>query len=372
MSDDLAKIFDEVTGKTPKTKEKPKKKAPVKEEIIPEAQEEPTKKAATKKKAPKEEVPKQEVPKAPAKAGLAKTSSTIDDFFTTGNAGIAGEDAMEKPDQEPDLVDQPQIHITKEMIPQEAVISSFETKQYDTSPEKPSLQQTFMMYSLKGGGKTHLALSSKGKISAISFDRKTSKVWIKDYNKDPRITIYDGIRYLRRKSADEWLESAVESVYYIMQVLKTIEKNDKPDWILIDGSDIMIGRICEMAMRYRNRFKAFQPFKWDYWRERNMYVDMIYDECLRIAKHGVIYTAYVTDKAFTIKNGIIVEQKRLPKWAANLKTQVDTVIHLESTQAEGSREFWATVESSKTPELKTGLRVDITGAGIQKMFKESK
>ena len=356
MSDDLDSIFDEITGKTPKMEEEPKKEAPLKEEVDTETEEKPKKKKATKKKA--EEKPAKEQP--------AKADAVIDDFFATGT------EAVEKSDKDTNLVGEPLIHITKEMIPQETVISSFETKQYDTSPETPSLQETYMIYSLKGGGKTHLALSFKGKISALSFDRKTSKVWLKDYKQDPRITIYDGIRYLRRKKPDEWLESAVESIYYIMQVLRDIEKDDKPDWILIDASDILIGRICEMAMRYRNRFKAFQPFKWDYWRERNMYVDMIYDECLRIAKHGVIYTAYVTDKAFTIKNGIIVEQKRLPKWAANLKTQVDTVIHIESTQTEDTREFWATVESSKTPELKTGLRVDITGAGIQKMFKESK
>lgn len=356
MSDDLDSIFDEVTGKTPKTEEEPKKEAPQAEEVDKETEEKPKKKKAAKKKTSKE----------PTKEEPAKADTVIDDFFATDT------DAVGKPDQEPDLVGQPLDDITRKMIPQETVISSFETKEYDTSPEKPSLQETYMIYSLKGGGKTHLALSFKGKISALSFDRKTSKVWIKDYAKDSRITIYDGIRYLRRKSPDEWLESAVESLYYVMQVLRDIEKNDKPDWILIDGSDILIGRICEMAMRYRNRFKAFQPFKWDYWRERNMYVDQIYDECLRIAKHGVIFTAYVTDKAFTIKNGIIVEQKRLPKWAANLKTQVDTVIHIESAQTEDQREFWATVESSKTPELKTGLRVDITGAGIQKMFKESK
>lgn len=358
MSDDLDSIFDEVTGKPPKTEEKPKKKAPPRKEVATETEEEPKKKKAAKKGSPKKEETKKEV------------STDTDDIFATDKTPM--KTTIENLDQEPDLVGQPLSDIRSGMIPQEAVIASFETKQYDTSPEKPSLQQTYMIYSLKGGGKTHLALSFKGKMSALSFDRKTSKVWLKDYKQDPRITIYDGIRYLRRKSADEWLESAVESVYYVMQVLKDIEKDGRPDWILIDASDILIGRICEMAMRYRNRFKAFQPFKWDFWRERNMYVDMIYDECLRIAKHGVIYTAYVTDKAFTIKNGIIVEQKRLPKWAANLKTQVDTVIHIESTQAEGTREFWATVESSKTPELTTGLRVDITGAGIQKMFKESK
>jgi len=357
MSDDLDKIFDEVTGKTPKTEEEPKKEAPLKEEDATKTEKKPKKTA--KKKAPK----KEDTKKAP---------ETTDDLFATDTTTTM-ETTMKKLDQGPDLVGQPPGNVGKGMVlAQESVLSSYETREYDTSPEKPSLQQTFMLHSLKGGGKTHLALSFKGKISALSFDRKTSKVWIKDYNKDPRITIYDGIRYLRRKSPDEWLESAVESLYYIMQVLKDIEKNDQPDWILIDGSDILIGRICEMAMRFRNRFKAFQPFKWDYWRERNMYVDQIYDECLRIAKYGVIYTAYVTDKAFTIKNGIIVEQKRLPKWAANLKTQVDTVIHIEGAQTEDQREFWATVESSKTPELKTGLRVDITGAGIQKIFKESK
>lgn len=306
-----------------------------------------------------EEEPKQE------KESPKEKDDDIDDFFDgEDNDNDAGESNLsfgsKKGSAEPE---QEQEQVLVETSP-------YDEKEFDYSPEEPSLQQTFMIHGLKGDGKSGLALSFPGDISVLSFDRKTSKVWLKMYDKDERITVYDGIRYLRKDSAEAWLESAVKSFYYVMGLLDHI-REEKPDWIVIDGTEILIGEICEFAMRHRQRLSAFGGVKWTKWRERNMYVDAIYAKALSIAKHGVVYTAYVTDKTYTIENGAIVEKKREPKWAANMKTQVDTVIHIESRQSDKGREYWATVESSKTPEIDTGLKVDVTNAGIKKIINAS-
>lgn len=246
-------------------------------------------------------------------------------------------------------------------------------KEYDLSPEKVTLQRSFMIYALKGHGKTGLAFSFPGKIACVSLDRNSTRIKETLYNSDERITVYDGIRYLKKTSSEDWMESAVESFNYICNLLDGPIKESKPDWIVIDGTEILIRDVCEMTMRCRCNLQAFEGFaNLNLWKERNMYADQIHMLALKYAKRGVIYTAYIDTTTLKITGGHIVEEEREPKWAANIKTQVGTVIFLKSEQTEDTREFWATVESSKNPKIRTGAHVNITGGGIKNIIKASK
>jgi len=245
-------------------------------------------------------------------------------------------------------------------------------EEFDYSPAKPALRQTFMIYGEKGDGKTVLAFSYPGKIACLSFDRKSMPIKINFYKDSDRITVYDGIRYLNKTSPEAWLESAVLSFKYVNGLLEKIRK-EEPDWIVIDGLEILVRDICEMTMRCRNNIQPFAGVELNLWKERNMYVDQIHETCLAIAKKGVIYTAYVDTKAVKIEKGKVVESTRQPKWAANVKYQVGNVIRVYAEDdPDIGRRFWAIVESSKSKGLRTGVRVDVTNGGIKKVLEASR
>jgi hypothetical protein len=236
-------------------------------------------------------------------------------------------------------------------------------EEFDLTPVNSAEARGFMVYGEKGDGKTTFAFSFKGKIACLSFDRKSFQIKNLMYpEKD--ITVYDGIRYLRKTSPEAWLETAVVSFNYVNSLLEAIRKTE-PDWIVIDGLEILVRDICEMTMRCRNNLQPFSGVELNLWKERNMYVDQVHDTCLGIAKKGVIYTAYVRDKAAKIEKGKITEQIREPKWAANVKYQIGTVIRTFAEEGDqGSRIFYAVVTSSKIKELKTGAQANVTGKGI--------
>jgi len=355
MSSDLDDIFAEFADKkTPP----PKKDPPPKEE--PEKPKKEEKKTKPKKEEAKAKPKEKEKPTPEKKKKKTKpkpkSKKETDEVF----ANLA-----EDTPQETDLADATEIH-TK--------ISKGEVDiEFDLSPEEVSQQRTCIIYGFKGNGKTELALSFEGKIAVISFDRKTTQIKELRYDGDERITVFDGIRYLNQNTTELWMESAEKSFRYINKLLEGPIKEMRPDHIVIDGTEIFIRDICEMNMRWQENLKAFEGFaNLNLWKERNMFANQVHNLCLKLAKKGVIYTAYINDKKIKIVGGNIVEQRREPKWAANIKTQVGTVIYVESEQTEDGKIFWATVESSKTPEMKTGVKVDITDKGVKAIIEASK
>jgi len=244
-----------------------------------------------------------------------------------------------------------------------------EKSTFDLSEEKEHLGETVLVYGEKGDGKTVFAFSLTGKICCVSFDRKSLQIKNNYYKNDDRIKVYDGLRYIDKSSGDAWLESASKSIDYLNELLFKEVSKHQPDWIVIDNMEVFV-RTCEMAMRERNNLKAFQPFSWDYWKERNMYVDQIHNLCQKFAKKGVIYTAYINEQVQTIKDGKIVEMKRQPKWSADIKYQAETVIFVDSEKTPNGLRFFAEVESCKTSKFRTGDRRDVTNIGIQAFFEK--
>lgn len=296
--------------------------------------------------------------------------------------------------------------------------------EFDLSDAAESKSRTFMVYGEKGDGKTVVGLSiilasgatdehphGTDTVYAMSFDRQTKKI-VDDFYayvdddlkaaamreddsltegeaarlvaKRPefldRMKVKDGIRYLRKTSSTMWLESAVVSLRYVFALLQRDAPKFNPDWIMIDGLEMMVRDICELSMRCRNNLPAFSGVELNLWKERNMYVDDIFDQAARVAKKGVVVTAYVNEQAIKIEGGRVIETKRKPKWAANVRTHVGNVIRVEGKDdGDDGRGYTAYVESAKYMKLKTGIRVDVTGdaekgifKGFKDMFEQSK
>lgn len=243
---------------------------------------------------------------------------------------------------------------------------------FDFSEAPLSKKKTYMISGDKGDGKTTLAFSFPGKICCISFDYMSADVKDGMFNNDPRIHVFDGLRYLSKRVAESWLKSADKSFEYLNLLLTNIIKPLEPDWIVLDGLEIFVRDICEMRMRYRNNLQPFQPFELKLWAERNMYVDQIHLLCMLFAKQGIVYTAYVNEVAVKFEGGKMIEFKRVPKWAADVEFQTQVVIMIDSEQAEKGRKYIATVTSSKSKDIRTGIKIDVTNGGMDNLFKVSK
>jgi len=236
---------------------------------------------------------------------------------------------------------------------------------YDTSPDRGSPKTVHTIYGLKGEGKTGLALSFPGKIAAISFDHKTVQVWEEMYNRDARIIVFDAIRYLDKSSGEMWLKTSDETLKYVEVLLDGEIAKFEPDWILIDGTEIL-SQICEMVMRFRNGLQPFQGISnRNVWKERRMLLDQVHNKCASLVKKGIIYTTY-TDKDRVVKDGEFVTVKDVPKWIDAVMYFTDVVIRVKSEIGkDGVCRFTAIVESSKTKHIPTGKVIDITNGGYK-------
>jgi hypothetical protein len=248
-------------------------------------------------------------------------------------------------------------------VPSPTVVPKVEERFDFTEAESPG-KEVYMIYGLKGEGKTALAFSFPGKIACLSFDRKSVLVKDKLYrHRAHEIKVYDAVKYLDSSSPEKLLESSEKTFRYINALLDRIEEW-KPDWVVIDGSEIL-QTVCEMTMRYRNNLMPFQGIaNRNLWKERRMYIRQIHHKALTIARKGVIYTAY-TDYHEIVQDGEFVLRKEVPRWIDAILYETDVVIHVTSEvgKDKAGRRFYAEVESSKG-RLPTGVKKDVTGLGI--------
>ena len=307
-----------------------------------------------KKETPKQtEEPKQvEEPKQEAKKEEVPVESAVEDFFGTTEEELKEEEEIEEVTR-------------KKEIPEEV-----KKMEFDVSEDKGRGKLVYCIYGLKGEGKTYLAFTFPGRIACLSFDRKSVMVREKHFKNDGgRIVVFDAIRYMDYNSPENLLISSEKSFRYLNKLLDFIEANIKPDWIIIDGTEIL-QRIAEMTMRYRNDLMPFQGVKnRNLWKERRMYLTQIHNRCLSIANRGVIYTTY-TDKDEIIKDGEFVTKTDVPKWIGAILYETDTIIRVEARTEKGTRRFYAIVESSKSPDLRTGRMLDITNKGFQDLVEK--
>lgn len=242
-----------------------------------------------------------------------------------------------------------------------------EDDEFDFSPEEPTEKEVWLMAGEKGEGKTDAALSfinrsEEDTMVAIAFDNKTVRVWEKRYNKNPRVTVFNGMRYYKFSSKDGITKAAARSYKYLMKLIDRIEKV-KPDWILIDNSELFTRKIAEYYARYNWKLPPFSGAEWKLWDERNHYIQELFMRCYDIAKKGVIYTTYIRQTDTLIEDGRVIAKKETPKWVDAIKYETDFVV--KTWREPGSKTFLAEIISSKDDGLvPTGSIYDISDVGL--------
>lgn len=347
MTEDIDEDLDSLFGDTtPPKKEKPQKKE---EEEQPKKQEKPEKKPETKPEKEKSEeedtIPtKEEKPETPKKEHKPKEKPKEPKKEEQDN--LFGDD-----DEEPPKVN--------------------EDSEFDTSPEEGQGKPVTVIYGRKGHGKTHFAYNFPGSISVLCFDDK-SQLIAKKFNKKEgkdRIKVFNGTRYLDKKSEDDWLETANTSWRYIQVLLDKIEKANNTDWMMVDGGEIT-HQMLEMVMRYQNDLRAFQGIaNKNVWKYRKMLIDQLLTRCTDIAKKGVIWTSYVRVQEL-VQDGDMVGTDEMPKWIDAVLYRTDTVIRVQRKTTKNGQRFYATVETSKWDAIKDTPRVDVTDKGLEKILAE--
>jgi len=300
---------------------------------------------------PQQVLPETPKPEEPAKPAAPATS--LEDMFSQPAPQPAAAAEAPAPVTGAESIFSQQPAVEEEMKPLLPTMPS----DFRISPVEPKKSLVIMFYSDKGDGKTTLALSLPGKIEALSFDNMTKDIHDTMYNSDPRITVWDALQEYDLSSEEAWLKSSVISLRYIDALLDKIETR-KPDWVLIDGIGKFI-KMAEMAMRYNNNFSIIDGVPWQYWKYRRLYIGQLHMKALRIASHGLVYTAYVNTKE--LKQGDrVVETEDHPKWVDVVEEESKVVIRVKTKQFEDVRRFYATVDSSKWGPIRTGITVDIT------------
>ncbi len=289
------------------------------------------------------------------------TTSSLDTLFSATSP---------KP-QEATVTPVPVIPRPEPITPAPAPVPASTSRKYVEAGEG---KIAIMDYGLKGEGKTTIALGSvtitkqgdAPTVFAISLDRQTAPIKRRVFQNDSRIKVFDVISEVNYSSPAQYLSSSEEAFNYIQDLIRDVIKPAKPDFIIIDGSEIL-QKICEMVMRSRNNLMPFQGISnLNLWKERQMYLRQIHNLAMEAAAKGVIYTAYV-EKDEIIEDGNFKSKKDHPKWIDVIMMETSLVIRAKTERGnDGQLHFIAYVESSKT-NIPTGLTADVTG--IENMTK---
>lgn len=239
--------------------------------------------------------------------------------------------------------------------------------QFDFSPTQNNSIVVYTIYGAKGDGKTTTALGFSGKIYVLCFDRKTNIIKNFIYKGDSRIQVFDAIRYLN-EDIEKYPESSFITIKYCEELLKMF-KNDKPDYIVFDGTEILM-RIFEQAMRYYFNWTAFEGIKnMNAWKKRRLDIRKLHRLAENAAKKGIIYTTYTTQHKI-VEDGTVITQKDVPQYYDILLWETDVVIKSFSEfTKQGIKRFFIRIDSSKVPFLKTGATYDITNITIEEIIK---
>jgi len=211
-----------------------------------------------------------------------------------------------------------------------------------------------------------VAMSFPGEILVLSFDRKSAIVKYNMYNSDPRIHVFDVVKYMDYSTPERMTESAERTFEYVNQLLDAYTtRYPQPDWVVIDGSQVF-QQICEWTMRHRHNLGPFDGISnLNLWKERRMYIRQVHNKALNLAKRGVIYTTYV-EKDEVVIRGEVVTRKDTPAWIDVLIYETDYVLY--TYHDETRKTYHVRVVSSKNDKrIKSGTEVDVTGKAFAQL-----
>jgi hypothetical protein len=234
----------------------------------------------------------------------------------------------------------------------------------------------FTIYGDKGVGKTTLSFGFPGKIACLSFDRKSMAPKVNYYKNDSRIKVFDVVKFLNRdtKYVREASEITYNYVLFLLDNLAKLSDDEKPDWVVIDGVEIM-QKIAEFTMRLRQNLLPYQGVaNLNVWKERNALIDAIHQKALDACKLGVIYTTYCEFHEI-VEEGTLITKQKVPKYIDSVMWETDIVLYISSNfdiQTKQHR-FTLRCDSSKFDDLiKTGSIIDITNKKISDIIDFSK
>jgi hypothetical protein len=229
-------------------------------------------------------------------------------------------------------------------------------------------KEVWLIFGDKGTGKTTTALSFPGEILVLSFDRKSSIVKFNMFNNDPRIHIFDIVKYMDYSTPEAMTASAEKTFEYLNYLLDNyLSKYSQPDWVVIDGAQIF-QQIAEWTMRHRHDLGPFDGISnLNLWKERRMYIRQIHNKALNIAKRGIIYTTYV-EKDEVVIRGEVVTRKDAPAWIDVLIYETDYVLYTYFDEAK--KTYHVRVVSSKNDKkIKSGSELDVTNKPFANFVK---
>lgn len=275
------------------------------------------------------------------------------------------ESSEAKPEPEPKEEEFKLPEVTE--TPKEEKKEEAEISEIEVTEDAPPMKEVYLIYGDKGHGKTSLAFGFEGEIACLSFDRKSAIIKATRFKNDPRIHVFDVVKYMNYYDQKTLTESSAFTYDYVLKILDYIERKLNIDWIVIDGAEIF-HQICEWTMRHRHGIGAFEGFpNLNLWKERRILIRKVHNRCLDIAKKGVIYTTYQTKDEIVVQ-GELITKKDVPKWIDVLIFETDYVIHVDVNPATGS--YVARIVTSKNDEkLPSGRVFDVTNRSLWEAVK---
>ena len=227
---------------------------------------------------------------------------------------------------------------------------------YDIELDESEQKLVFLIAGEKGAGKTTLAFAFDGVKLCIPFDTKSFVVKRTLYNNDNNIIIASCLKYLANAVVFEQITEASARFYdCIVKLLEHILNNGsefqgrKIDWVILDNFE-NFSRIAEYTARFHNKLQAFDTPQKDIffkiWGERNWYIRNIFNLTYHIARKGVIYTVYLTERE-EIVNGEVRQRRKEPAWVDAVKYETDIALKIERKE----RRYLVEVLTSKYDDI---------------------
>ncbi|MHA1662268.1 MAG: AAA family ATPase [Candidatus Thorarchaeota archaeon] len=227
---------------------------------------------------------------------------------------------------------------------------------YDIELDESEQKLVFLIAGEKGAGKTTLAFAFDGVKLCIPFDTKSFVVKRTLYNNDSNIIIASCLKYLANAVVFEQITEASARFYdCIVKLLEHILQNNsefqgrKIDWVILDNFE-NFSRIAEYTARFHNKLQAFDTPQKDIffkiWGERNWYIRNIFNLTYHIARKGVIYTVYLTERE-EIVNGEVRQRRKEPAWVDAVKYETDIALKIERKE----RRYLVEVLTSKYDDI---------------------
>jgi len=251
----------------------------------------------------------------------------------------------------------------------EDVVDQLQKQGFTFEEDEGDDKTTIVFYGRKGEGKTYATFKLPGNIACISLDDKAKKIKDLFHAKDKRIKIYNAMKFYRESPEKEQVRTGKKTFDYVIFMLEEIAKQKvKPDWIVIDGLEIL-HRMCELDMRYQKGLLPYQGFKelvW--WRIRRDNLALIHRLAYGLSNKGVAYTTYLKKERIADEVDDTEIADDVPKWVGVIMEKTDVVFKCFKKWIKQQMIFRVTIESSKEERFPSGRILNVTDSSVHEQL----